>query len=173
MSQPADTKPAETPAAVATPPAAPPPPKSSAAAGILKFLVPAILAAGASYGGARGAAAHPPAAAAPAHKVEAPPPGPTVALEPFLVQITDAKGKGHAMKVSLAVEFELTQKEDALKPFAPRIRDAILSYVRGLSFEDAADGAHVEKLRKEMLERCHAAGATLAARILITDFVIQ
>ena len=168
MSQTADTKPVETPA----PPAAAPPPKRSALGAILKFIVPAILAAGASYGGARGAAAHPPAAAAP-HKVEAQPPGPTVALEPFLVTISDAKGKGHAMKVSLAVEFDHTQKEDALKPFASRIRDAILSYIRVLSFEDAVDGGHMEKLRAEMLERCHSAGATGAARILITDLVIQ
>ncbi len=66
-----------------------------------------------------------------------------------------------------------TQKEDALKPFASRIRDAILSYIRVLSFEDAVDGGHMEKLRAEMLERCHSAGATGAARILITDLVIQ
>lgn len=168
MSQTADTKPVETPA----PPAAAPPPKPSALGAILKFIVPAILAAGASYGGTRGAAAHPPAAAAP-HKVEAQPPGPTVALEPFLVTISDAKGKGHAMKVSLAVEFEQTQKEDALKPFASRIRDAILSYIRALSFEDAVDGSHMDKLKAEMLERCHAAGATGAVRVLITDLVIQ
>ncbi len=168
MSQPADTKPVETPAA----PSAASPPKSSALGGILKFFIPAILAAGASYGGARGAAAHPPAAATP-HKAEEQPPGPTIALEPFLVTISDAKGKGHAMKVSLAVEFAYTQKEDALKPFASRIRDAILSYVRTLSYEDAVDGSHVEKLRTEMLERCHAAGAKGAVRILITDFVIQ
>jgi flagellar protein FliL len=173
MSQPADTKPAETPVAPGPPTAAAAlPPKSSALGGLLKFIVPAILAAGASYGGARGAAAHPPAAAAP-HKAEAVPPGPTVALEPFLVQVSDTKGKGHAMKLTVAVEFAPAEKEDALKPFAARIRDAILSYVRALSFEDAADGAHVEKLRAEMLERCHGAGATGAVRVLITDFVIQ
>ena len=168
MSQPADAKPVETPVA----PAAAPPPKSSALGGILKFIVPAILAAGASYGGARGAAAHPPVAAAP-HKEEVQAPGPTVALEPFLVTTPDAKGKGHAMKVSLAVEFEHAQKEDALKPFAARIRDAVLTHVRTLSYEDAADGAHMEKLRAELLERIRAAGATGAARVLITDFVIQ
>ena len=168
MSTPADTKPAETidvPAGV--------PPKSSAATGILKFLVSALLAAGAAYGGARGAAAHAPAPAAESHKAEAQPPGPTVALDPFLVTVPDAKGKGHAMKLSIAVEFEHTQKEEGLKPFAPRIRDAILSYVRGLTHEDASDGAHMEKLRADLLERCHTAGATGAVRVLITDFVIQ
>ena len=173
MSQPADTKPAETPAGAAAPAAAAAPPKPSAVGGLMKFIIPAILAAGASYGGARGAAAHPPPPAAAAHKAEPAAPGPTVALEPFLVQVIDAKGKGHAMKVSLAVEFEATAKEDALKPFAARIRDAILSYVRALSYEEAADGSHVDKMRAEMLERCHSAGATGAVRLLITDFVLQ
>lgn len=150
-------------------------PKPSAAGGIIKVFLSAIFAAGAAYGGARAAAAHGSHApsAESAHKVEAHPPGPTVALDPFLVTVVDVNKKGHAMKITLAVEFEATQKEDALKPFAPRIRDAILSHVRGLTYEDAADGAHVEKLRTELLERCHKAGATGAQRVLITDFVIQ
>lgn len=169
MTTPADTKPA----APAAPPPAAPPPKTSAIGSVMKFIIPALLAAGASYGGARAASAHSAPAPVEAHKAEVQPPGPTVALDPFLVTVPDAKGKGHAMKLSVAVEFEHTQKEEGLKPFAPRIRDAILSYVRGLTHEDASDGAHMEKLRADLLERCHTAGATGAVRVLITDFVIQ
>lgn len=148
-------------------------PKPSAIGGFLKLLVPAILAAAAAYGGSRGAAAHPAPAASAQHAEEAHPPGPTVALDPFLVTIHDGNKKSHAMKVSLAIEFEATQKEELLKPFAPRLRDAILAYVRAISYEDATDGAQMDKLRKELLERCRAAGATGATHVLITDFVIQ
>lgn len=149
-------------------------PKPSAVGGAMRFVIPAILAAAASYGGARAAAAHGPAAAASAeHAKEVHPPGPTVALDPFLVTIADANKKGHAMKVSLAVEFSQSTKEETLKPFALRIRDAILAYVRALSYEDATNSAHMDTLRRELLERCHAAGATTAEKILITDFVIQ
>ena len=179
-----DAKPAETPA---TPAAAPP--KASAIGGIVKLIIPALLAAGAAYGGTRAAAAHTTvvvqAAAkedeSPRHR-EPKPPGPTVALDPFLVTITDAKGKGHVMKMTIAIEFEKPEKggggeegkeNDVLKPFAPRIRDAILSYVRSMSFEDASDGNHMEKVRTEMLERCHGAGAADAVRVLVTDFVLQ
>ena len=161
----------------ATPAAAPAaaPPKPSAIGGIVKTVISAVLAAAAAYGGAHQAAAHAPAPAAAEHppKVDAHPPGPTVALEPFLVTIHDANKKSHAMKMSLAVEFEHTAKEEELKAYAARIRDAILAYVRTVSYEEATDGAHMEKLRAELLERCHAAGAHGAERILITDFVTQ
>jgi len=171
MSTPAEIKPAETPAATA----AAAPPKSSAVGGILRLLVPAMLAAGASYGGARAAAAHgpQPPVQQEAHHAETPAPGPTVALEPFLITVTDTKGKGHVMKVSVAVEFDHLAKEEALKPFAPRIRDAVLTYLRALSFEEAGDGTRMEKMRSEMLERCTKAGASSAVRVLVTDFVLQ
>ena len=174
MSTPAEPKPADKPADPAAAAAAPK--KSSAVGGMMKLLIPAILAAGASYGGARAAAAHAPQAPvqqASVHHADAPAPGPTVALEPFLITINDSRGKGHVMKVSVAVEFDHLAKEDALKPFAPRIRDAILTYLRALTYEEAGDGARMEKMRTDMLERCAKAGASSAVRVLVTDFVLQ
>lgn len=143
------------------------------AAMIIGMILPAMLAGGASYGATRaasGKAGH--GAEAPAH-VEAKPPGPTVALEPFLVVVTDSARKAHPMKLSVAIEFGSLDKEDAVKPFVPRIRDAILAYVRALPYEEAIDSQHSEKLRAELLERCHKAGAATAERVLITDLVSQ
>ena len=143
------------------------------AAMIIGMILPAMLAGGASYGATRaagGKAAHGPEA--PAH-VEAKPPGPTVALEPFLVVVVDSARKSHPMKLSVAIEFGGLDKEDAVKPFVPRIRDAILAYVRSLPYEEAVDSQHSEKLRTELLERCHKAGAATAERVLITDLVSQ
>ncbi len=174
MSTPAEPKPADKPADPAAAPAVPK--KPSAVGGMMKLLIPAILAAGASYGGARAAAAHGPPAPVQqeaVHHADAPAPGPTVALEPFLITINDSRGKGHVMKVTVAVEFDHLAKEDALKPFAPRIRDAILTYLRALTYEEAGDGARMEKLRSDMLERCAKVGASSAVRVLVTDFVLQ
>jgi len=168
----------ETPATAAKPDAAAPaaPSKPSAIGGLMRILIPAILAAAASYGGARGAVAHAAAAPAPAaehEKAEGHAPGPTVTLDPFLVTIHDSSKKAHVMKLSVAVEFKELAKEEELKGFAPRIRDAILGYIRGLSFEEAAEGAGMEKMRTELLERCKKAGASGAERVLVTDFVLQ
>ncbi|HVH45748.1 MAG TPA: flagellar basal body-associated FliL family protein [Labilithrix sp.] len=168
-----ETKPA-TPAAEA--PAAAPAKKPSAIGGLLKFLIPAVLAAGAAYGGTRAASAHNTTVivqqATQEQHAEGQPPGPTLPLEPFLVTLFDANKRAHPMKMSLAVEFDAHTKED-LKNFVPRIRDGVLAYLRTLSHEQVTDPGHAEKMRTELLERCKAAGANTAQRILVTDFVVQ
>ncbi len=166
-----ETKPAQ-PAAAA---AAATPKKPSAVAGVVRIVVPALLAAGAAYGGTRAAAARTPAEVPQDASIQPAParaPGPTLPLDPFLVTLFDASKKPHPMKMSIAVEFDATTKED-LKTFVPRIRDGVLAYLRTLSHEQVIDPTHVETMRVELLERCKASGATSAEKILVTDFVVQ
>jgi flagellar basal body-associated protein FliL len=146
---------------------------------VLMLILPAALAGAAAFGGVRFATAH---AAAPPGQAEhaaatLPPPGPTLALEPFLVVTLDSLRKTHAMKVTIAVEFEASgkeeSKEDALKGFVPRIRDAALSYLRLMTYEDAMDTNHSDKMRADLLEKFRAAGAGGATRVLVTDLVVQ
>ena len=172
MSDNKDAKPSET-APVAA--AAPSKPKGGALGMIIGILVPGLLSVAGSFGGARAASHGAPAphVEAPVHHTEPKPPGPTVALDPFLVAVVDGSKKSHPMKLTVAVEFESTAKEEALKPFTPRIRDAILAYMRTLSYEDAVDQEHSLQLRADLLERVHKAGATGAERVLITDLVSQ
>jgi len=142
--------------------------------GALGMILPAILAAGAAFGGAKIAGAHAQPATQAEHQraEERKPPGPTVPLDPFLVTIPDVNKKSHPMKVTLAIEFESTAKEEAIKAFAPRIRDASLSYLRTMTYEQAVD-PDTHKLREDLLERVQKAGAATAERILITDLVTQ
>jgi flagellar basal body-associated protein FliL len=169
MSQAEEPKTAEVGAKKASPP-------------LLGLILPALLAGGAAFGGVKFGAAH---AATPAPQAEhasvvVPPPGPTIALEPFLVVTLDAAKKTHPMKVSLAVEFEANPKEskeeskdDALKGFTPRIRDAALAYLRLMTYEDAMDSNHSDKMRADLLERFRLAGAAGATHVLVTDLVVQ
>jgi flagellar basal body-associated protein FliL len=153
-------------------PATPPAPAGAAKTSPIALILPAILAAAAAFGGARVAVAR---AAAPAEHAAEPaekPPGPTVTLEPFLVTIPDATKRSHPMKVTLAVEFDASTKEEALKAFIPRIRDASLAYMRGLTYEQAVD-PKTEQMRVDFLNRIHAAGAATASQVLITDLVVQ
>jgi flagellar basal body-associated protein FliL len=166
MSETKENKPAP---AEATPP-------KKGSAGIVGLLLPALLAGGASFGGVKLSAAHAAlSAGAPEHAavVEAAPPGPTVALDPFLVLTQDTSKKTHAMKLTIAVEFNDKAKEETLKSFTPRIRDAALGYLRVLSYEDALDSGKTDKLRNDLLERFRQIGATSAQRVLITDLVLQ
>ena len=158
--------------------AKPAPAKKGVAGTIIGIVLTALVATGGAFGGAklgtRSAAAHAPEEAPPAPTVVAVrPPGATVALEPFLVTVSDAAGKPRAIKVTIALELRHNEKEEALKPFVPRIRDAMLSYLRALPYEDAADSAHVERMRSDMLERFTKLGAFSVEQVLITDFVTQ
>jgi flagellar basal body-associated protein FliL len=159
----------------AAPTASAPEKKSKGGIGLVAAIVPALLAAGAAFGGTRAAMAkggsH--AAEPAAHHREVRPPGPTVALDPFLIQLTDSAHKAHPVKLTIAVEFDSTTKEEAVKPFIPRLRDAMLAHVRTLPYEDATDSAHSEKLRAELVERCRSIGAHTAEKVLITDLVSQ
>lgn len=142
---------------------------------VLSIVLPAVASAGASFASARAAVKN---AHGPPPHVEPPrwdpaPPGPTMHLEPFLVTIQEGTKKSHAMKMTVAVEFNATVKEDALKAFTPRIRDSMLSHIRLQTYERVTDPAQGDALRKELLERCHTVGALAAERVLITDMVVQ
>jgi flagellar protein FliL len=145
---------------------------------IVGIALPAVFAAAAAFGGARVAGAHHAPAGAPAEHVEvAKPPGPTLALDPFLLSVTDANKKAHPMKVTIAIEFDVPEKgekgEEALKAMTPRIRDAVLGYLRAISYEEAIDPAGGVKLRADIIERLRTSGAPVASHVLITDLVIQ
>jgi flagellar basal body-associated protein FliL len=156
--------------------------------GLLKILLPALLAAGAAYGGTRFAAAKTPAAQAGEHhgggdahgessagrRYIPKPPGPTLPLDPFLVTLFDASRKSHAMKMSLAIEFDAhSQTHDDPKNLVPRIRDAVLAHLRTLSHEQVTDSGQLEKIRADLLEKIRQAGAIEAEKVLVTDFVVQ
>lgn len=143
---------------------------------VIAMVITGLIAGGAAFGGAKVSAAHA-ALANPGPEritvVVAPPPGPTVALEPFVLLTPDATKKMHAMRVTLAIEFEEKTKEETLKSYTPRVRDAALTYLRTMTYEDAIDNAKTDKLRGELLEKFRAVGALTASRVLITDLVVQ
>ena len=141
----------------------------------LGLLLPALIAGGAAFGGAKLSAAKTAGPPTVEHiaVLAPPPPGPTISLEPFVLLTPDGAKKMHAMKVSLAVEFEEKVKEETLKGFTPRVRDAALAYLRSLTYEDAVDGARSDKVRSDLLDRFRSVGAVAATRVLITDLVIQ
>jgi len=148
------------------------PSKPKKSGGMVGMLLPALLAGGAAFGAVKLTSAHEGAPhEAPAAEAQAP--GPTLTLEPFLVTIPDQAKKPHAMKVTLAIEFGGKSKEEGIKSFTPRVRDATLTYLRSFTFEDATDTAHTDKLRTELLEKLRASGITPIDRVLITDFVVQ
>lgn len=162
----------------------PPPPAKKGGGGsivgtIIGVVLTAVLSGGAAFGGAKFGAAqaggkheepereH--AAGIPTVRA----PGVTVPLDPFLVGINDATGKQRAVKLTLVLELRPLEKAEEMKAFVPRLRDSTLSYLRGLTFEEASNAQHVEKMRTELLDRYAKLGAIAIDQVLITDFVAQ
>ncbi|HEX7663399.1 MAG TPA: flagellar basal body-associated FliL family protein [Polyangiaceae bacterium] len=139
------------------------------------LVLTAALSAGGAFGGAKIAAAHqaPPVQQIEVVKVPQKKPGPTMNLLPFLVMTKDEAGKEHPIKLTMAVEFEATTKEEELKELTPRVRDAVLTFLRAASFDDLTNQKLSEKTRADLLEKLHTAGCGEAEHILITDFVVQ
>ena len=141
----------------------------------IAIVLTAVLAAGGAFGGAKIAAAHqaPASASAEAKTEPQTAPGPTANLQPFLVIADDDQKKPHPIKITLAIEFSAGAKAEEVKELTPRIRDAVLTYLRSATYDDLTNPKLNEKTRAEILEKVQHSGATEADRVLITDFVVQ
>lgn len=139
------------------------------------LVLTAALSAGGAFGGAKVAAARqgPGVQQVEVVKVPQKKPGPTMNLLPFLVMTKDEAGRDHPIKLTMAVEFEPTTKEEELKELTPRVRDAVLTFLRAASYDDLTNQKLSEKTRADLLDKLHAAGCSEADHILITDFVVQ
>ncbi len=74
---------------------------------------------------------------------------------------------------SPTIELEQGASEADFEVFVPRIRDATIAHLRGLSFEAASKQEAHEELRVTLLEKIHGLGGTKASQVLFTDFVMQ
>lgn len=109
--------------------------------------------------------------------IEAPPahaaPGFTLPLEPFVVMCVDRTHSFHAMRTTLALEFSPTSKEDEIRPYIPRMRDAALTLLRSTTYEIISDPAQMDHIRSELQSHFQATGVQVLVRVLITDLVVQ
>ena len=106
--------------------------------------------------------------AAPAEKII------SVDIPPIVVDLRDADGRIRHLKVGLAAELAETVKMEEFKLLSPRGREATLSYLRSLTFEEVADPARYAGIKDEISKRMiEAIGAARIQRILLVDFVLQ
>jgi flagellar FliL protein len=126
------------------------------------------------------AKAHAPAAAAPPvasaeHGGGEEGAGETAAsLDPIIVDIRESDGAMHHLKVGIAIELAKGVTDEEFKRHVPRIRDAAISYLRSLKFDEISSPSKFDPIRAELGERIgHAAGKGKVNRVLFTDFVAQ
>jgi len=106
-------------------------------------------------------------------KSEAPEPGQVVALAPFVLNVKSKGDELHAMKAVLALELRKGDAPESIQGFVPRIRDAFIEFLRGLSYETISDAKSLNSMTKGLLDSAHRVGATGVSQVLVQDLVIQ
>jgi flagellar basal body-associated protein FliL len=95
-------------------------------------------------------------------------------LDPIIVDVREASGDMHHLKVGIAVELGKGVTDEEFKKQIPRIRDTAISYLRSLKFDDISSPSKFDPIRNELGERiAHASGKAKVQRVLFTDFVAQ
>ncbi len=98
----------------------------------------------------------------------------SVDINPIVVDLRDGDGRLRHLKVGLAAELGETASVEEFKLRTPRGREATLSYLRSLTFEDVADPARYASIKDEISKRMiDAIGNDRVHRILLVDFVLQ
>lgn len=95
-----------------------------------------------------------------------------VALDPFVISLPGANGRGHLrFSAQLEVPPEYVSEVEAVKP---RIIDVLNGYLRAVDLEDLEDPTALVRLRGQMLRRVQVvAGEGRVKDLLIMEFVLS
>lgn len=97
-----------------------------------------------------------------------------VTLEAAVVDLRDAANETHHLKIAIAIEVRSEVPEEEAKVFVMRAKDAEITYLRTLTYEDVTDHAKFEVIRKELSHRVlKAFGKKHGKKMLITEYVVQ
>jgi flagellar basal body-associated protein FliL len=92
----------------------------------------------------------------------------------IVVDLRDTEGRIRHLKVGLTAELGDKVTAEEFKLVIPRGREAALTYLRSLTFEDVADSQRFMAIKDELSKRVtEAVGEERVHRMMLTDFVLQ
>lgn len=95
-------------------------------------------------------------------------------FDPIIVDVMDRDGEAHHLKVGLAAELAEGALEDEFKLVQPRGREAAITFLRSLTYEEITNPKKYTKLKRDLSKKVtKAVGEERVARLLVTDFVAQ
>ena len=98
----------------------------------------------------------------------------TADIPSVVVDLRDNEGRIRHLKVGLTAELGDKVTAEEFKLFVPRGREAALTYLRSLAFEDVSDPQHFVAIKDELSKRVsEAVGEERVHRMMLTDFVVQ
>lgn len=104
------------------------------------------------------------------------PPGKLVTFDipSVVVDLRDGDGRIRHLKVGLTAELGEHAPMEEFKLIVPRGREAAITFLRSLTFEEVSDPQHFSAIKDELGKRVIASlGEDRVHRIVLTDFVVQ
>ena len=99
--------------------------------------------------------------------------GDLFALEPFVVNLSDPKGKRY-LKVQVEVEMESPEAVGRATQATPKLRDMVIMMLTSLTFEDVMTPEGKIRIRDELLQRFNQVlRPDRVVNIYFTEFVVQ
>jgi flagellar FliL protein len=99
--------------------------------------------------------------------------GEIYALEPFVVNLADPKGKRY-LKVKIEIELETPAAVEKATKVAPKLRDMVIMMLTSLGFEEVMTPEGKIRIRDELLERFNQImRPDRIKNIYFTEFVVQ
>ncbi|HLV68178.1 MAG TPA: flagellar basal body-associated FliL family protein [Polyangiaceae bacterium] len=97
-----------------------------------------------------------------------------VTFSPIVVDVRNAEGELHHVKVGLAAELRDGIGELEFRNYMPRGREAAIEYLRTRDYETLTDAKRFDTVKRELSESVSSAmGKGRVNRVLVTDFVTQ
>lgn len=98
----------------------------------------------------------------------------TADISSVVVDLRDNEGRIRHLKVGLTAELGDKVTAEEFRLFVPRGREAALTFLRSLPFEEVADPQHFIAIKDELAKRVtEAVGEQRVHRMMLTDFVVQ
>jgi flagellar basal body-associated protein FliL len=98
----------------------------------------------------------------------------TVDIPSVVVDLLDNQGRIRHLKVGLTAELADKVPAEEFRLFIPRGREAALTFLRSLAFEQVADPSHFIAIKDELGKKVsEAVGEERVHRMMLTDFVVQ
>jgi flagellar protein FliL len=97
-----------------------------------------------------------------------------MAFAPIIVDVRDADGNPHHMKVGLSAETPKEFTKEDFERLNPRGREAAIVFLRSWKFDDLTDPTQFEKIVEQLQARIvKAMGEKHVKRVIVTDYVAQ
>jgi flagellar basal body-associated protein FliL len=98
----------------------------------------------------------------------------TFDISSVVVDLRDGDGRIRHLKVGLTAEVGEHAPMEEIKAVVPRAREAAITYLRSLSFEEVSDPQHFVTIKDELGKRVmESLGEDRVRRMVLTDFVVQ